>query len=317
MKKEAIAHPNIAVVKYWGKRDVYLNLPAVSSLSLTLSTFHTRTSVEWGSQRDCFILNGEETQDHQAEKVFTFLDLVDPKRPRCRVVSHNNFPTAAGLASSASAFSALALAACSASGQSFPLSDISALARRGSGSACRSLWGGWVEWEKGSRKDGGDSHGIQVADKNHWDIRLIVAVVSSERKAVSSTQGMQRTAKTSPMYEAWIQTAQEDVATGRQAIKDRDLDELGAVMEYSTLKMYSTMFTTRPPIRYWKPQSIAIMEEVESLRESGTPCWFTMDAGPNVKILCNPEDADNIVERIKQHVSTVHILEPGGDAFVL
>jgi len=317
MKKEAIAHPNIAVIKYWGKRDVRLNLPAVSSLSLTLSQFHTHTIVEWGSLRDHFVLNNEEMQDKQAQKVFSFLDRIDPNRPYCKVISDNNFPTAAGLASSASAFAALALAGSAASGQNRSLDEISILARQGSGSACRSLWGGWVEWKKGERSDGLDSHGVQIATKSHWDLRLIVAVVSDKKKLISSTKGMLQTANTSPMYDAWVQTAQEDVNTGRRAILNKDLDALGEAMEHSTLKMYSTMFTTKPAIRYWKPQSIAIMQEVERLRKSEISCWFTMDAGPNVKILCHTKDAEQVAESIGKHTSIVHILEAGGDAVIL
>ena len=140
--------------------------------SLTLSKFHTHTTVKWGTQRDQFILNGTELMDIQAQKVFSFLDTIDINRPYCQVISENNFPTAAGLASSASAFAALAMAGCTASDQEYSAAEISALARRGSGSACRSLWGGWVEWKLGTRADGKDSHGQQLASKDHWNCLL-------------------------------------------------------------------------------------------------------------------------------------------------
>jgi diphosphomevalonate decarboxylase len=314
---EAIAHPNIAVVKYWGKRNVELNLPAVPSLSLTLSNFHTRTKVEWGSSRDKFILNGKELQDIQAKKVFTFLDKIEENRSYCAVTSENNFPTAAGLASSSSAFSALAIAALQAKGIDYSPEQASVLARQGSGSACRSIWGGWVEWKLGSNSDGKDSHGVPIAPKEHWNIRLIVAVVSSQKKSISSTKGMLRCSNTSPMYASWVETADNDVTHAKQAILNKDIEALGTTMEHSTLKMYSTMFTSKPAIRFWKPNSVAIMQEVEHLRNKNIPCWFTMDAGPNVKILCPPEYTNRIVDTIKKFTSSIHVLEAGDDARIV
>ena len=307
----ARSHPNIAVIKYWGKRDPILNLPAVPSVSLTLSKFHTTTTVSWGASEDSFRLNESPASDQDGQKVFRFLDLIDPERPPCAVQSINNFPTAAGLASSASAFSALAMAGLKASGRDIDLTECSILARQGSGSASRSLWGGWVQWRMGVRSDGLDSHGTPIAPQDHWDVCMVMAVVSDQRKSISSRAGMLDTAATSPMYASWCNSGQQDVDIAIQAIQNRDLAALGTQMEISTLKMFSTMFTTVPCIRYWKPDTLKIVELVEELRHSGVPCWYTMDAGPNVKILCHKEDAPLIAKQVQPLVKQTHILEPG------
>lgn len=313
----ARSHPNIALIKYWGKRDVELNLPAVPSLSLTLSQFHTTTTVEWGTTVDSFNLNGIPQDGLAAQKVYRFLDLIDVHRPPCKVVSDNNFPTAAGLASSASAFSALALAGCAAAEKEYSVEALSCLARRGSGSASRSLFDGWVEWKMGVRTDGQDSHGIQIAPKEHWDVRMVMAVVSADQKPISSRAGMLDTQRTSPMYQAWCDSAAEDIRIAKDAIQNRDLESLGRQMEHSTLKMFSTMFTTLPSIRYWKPKTLALVDLVEKLRLRGVPCFYTMDAGPNVKVLCHTEHAEQVSKVLKTIVNTVYILEPGNGTHLI
>ncbi len=313
----ARSHPNIALIKYWGKRDTKLNLPAVPSLSLTLSQFHTTTSVTWGSNKDLFCLNNIEQSNTQSEKVFQFLDLLTPNRPPCTVVSENNFPTAAGLASSASAFSALAMAASVAADLQLSTTALSVLARQGSGSASRSLWEGWVEWKMGKKLDGTDSHGIPIAPRDHWDVRMVMAVISSQQKPISSRAAMLQTQSTSPMYDAWCNTAQTDVDIAKKAIMEKNLERLGRQMEHSTLKMFSTMFTTQPSVRYWKPQTLAVVEAVEQLRNAGIPCWYTMDAGPNVKILCHAKDAKQIASAIRPIVENHYILEPGHGTHLL
>ena len=315
----ARSHPNIALIKYWGKRDILLNLPAVPSLSLTLSKFHTTTTVNWGSKEDQLVLNGsvQDRAGNAATKVFDFLNLIDSQRPPCKVISENNFPTAAGLASSASAFSALAMAGCAAAEIPYSSETLSVFARRGSGSASRSIFDGWVEWRMGERDDGLDSHGVQLAPANHWDVRMVMAVVSEKQKPISSRAGMMDTQRTSPMYRAWCQTANTDLEIAKSALYNRDLDRLGTQMEHSTLKMFSTMFTTMPSIRYWKPQTIALMEAVERLRQGGLSCYYTMDAGPNVKVLCHAQDAAEIADALKHIVHTVHILEPGNGTHLI
>lgn len=309
---EAVAHPNIAVVKYWGKRDVVLNLPAVSSLSLTLDTFTTRTRVTWDVPTDRVMLNDAVAPDAFTKRALAHMDRVDPARPPCLVDTHNDFPTAAGLASSASGFAALTLAALAARGRSVDIVTASVLARQGSGSACRSLWGGWVRWDRGERADGSDSHGVAVADAEHWDVCMVVAVVSDAKKPVGSTAGMQQTAATSAYYRAWVDTAEADVVEGEAAVKARDLERLGRVMESSTFKMHATMHTTDPPILYWQPATVAVLHEVQALRSRGIGAWATMDAGPNVKVLCTRQDAAKVAAALQPLVSSVRVLGPGG-----
>ena len=190
----AIAHPNIALVKYWGKRDRKLNLPATSSLSLTLAPFETRTSVEADAEKDECWINGELISGRAAERVFVHLDRIDPWRKPATVVSTTNFPVGAGLASSASGFAALTLAGSAAFEQVREQAALSILARQGSGSACRSLWGGWVEWPKGERPDGLDSHGRPIADQDHWDVAMVVAVLCKDVKAVQTKSACHSTA---------------------------------------------------------------------------------------------------------------------------
>ncbi len=316
MNATAIAHPNIALVKYWGKRDRSLNLPAVPSLSVTLAPFETRTSVEWGAHEDRFEINGTVARGDAAARVARFLDLIDGARPPVSITSSNNFPTAAGLASSSSAFAALALAATKAAGQSPTLTQLSTLARQGSGSASRSLWGGFVTWSLGDRPDGTDSHGHPVAPQSHWDLRVLVALVSDEKKAVSSREGMNRTQETSPLFSGWVESGPSDVTEAEAAVRDRDLERLGTVMEHSTMKMVGTMFSAQPAVVYMKPATVAVLHAVTALRSQGIGAWATMDAGPNVKVLTTPDNASRVEAALREHVQTVHTLHVGGPAYL-
>ncbi len=310
----AIAHPNIALVKYWGKRDVALNLPAVPSLSLTLDGFQSRTTVTWGASEDRFVLNGAVRDD---PKVWRFLDRGFPGRPPCAITSDNDFPTGAGLASSASGFAALALAASRASGGNLTASALSALARQGSGSACRSIFGGFVEWALGERDDGTDSHAVPVAGADHWDVRMVAAIVSEQAKAVSSTEGMERSRQTSELWPTWVSHGQGDVDEARAAVLDRDLPRLGEVMERSTFRMHATMHTARPPLLYWQPATVALLHEVFALRAAGVGAWATMDAGPQVKVLCAAADAARVSNALARHSMHTYVHGPGGPARIV
>ncbi len=310
----AVAHPNIALCKYWGKRDRALNLPAVGSLSLTLAPFSTTTTVEWGADADELVLNGRVGTPEESRKVFALLDLVDSWRPKVRVLSENDFPTAAGLASSSSGFAALVLAACKAAGQERSVEQLSVLARRGSGSASRSLFGGWSEWKVGERPDGMDSYAFELAPQDHWDVRMIVAIFDAGPKGTSSRDGMLHTQETSPYYPAWVASTPRDLAEARLAIRGRDLGALGAIMERSALRMHACMMAADPPVLYWKSGSVWAQETVRALRDRGIACAWTMDAGPNVKVLCAAADADEVSARLSRVADVVHVLEPGGPA---
>ena len=309
----AVAHPNIALVKYWGKRDLALNLPAVPSLSVTLDGFTTRTTVTWGASRDEVTLQRRPPAPQARERVLRFLDRLAPDgRPPCRVWSENDFPTAAGLASSSSGFAALAVAASRAAGLSLSPGALGALTRQGSGSACRSLYGGFVEWRLGERADGLDSFAAPVAPREHWDLRVVVAVVDAGPKPVGSSAGMLRTAATSPCYPAFVQAAPGLLDRARHAVLQRNGPELFRVMEASTRLMQASMFTSEPAIIYWKPASIAVQHAVMRLREAGVSCGWTMDAGPNVKVVCGADVAHEVARRLEPLVERVHVLGIGG-----
>lgn len=310
----AIAHPNIALVKYWGKRHVGLNLPAVPSVSLTLDSFRTRTQVVWGVEEDAVHHDGQPAPEAFKKRVTDFLDRIDPERPPVMVLTENNFPSGAGLASSASGFAALAVAATRAAGRTDDRTALSVLARQGSGSACRSLFGGFVEWKMGSRPDGRDSHGVPIAQRSYWDVAMVVAVVTDAAKEVGSTAGMESSRKSSPFYKAWIDSAGADVDAAKDAIYDRDLEALGRIMEHSTLKMHGCMMAGSPSLLYWMPSTVAVLQEVRDLRKAGIGAWATMDAGPQVKVLCRQHDAERVKAALVPHARSVHILKPGPGA---
>jgi diphosphomevalonate decarboxylase len=313
----AIAHPNIALVKYWGKRDVPRNLPAVPSVSLTLSGFRTRTEVTWGAPRDMVELDGHAADDKTTQRVLRFLDRIDGQRPPCHVRTDNNFPAGAGLASSASAFAALTLAAARAAGHTSSLEELSVLARQGSGSASRSLWGGFVAWRMGGDPEGSDSHGEPLHGPEHMDVCMVVAVVSDAKKAVGSTEGMERSRHTSSLYDTWVDQGPSDVDEAEVALAARDLPRLGRVMESSTFKMHAVMQTSDPPLLYWQPGTVACLHTVWDLRAKGIGAWVTMDAGPQVKVLCMRSDADQVAQALRPHALQVHVLAPGPGAHLL
>lgn len=294
---EAIARANIALVKYWGKRRVdaeaALNLPAVGSLSITLDALATRTRFRLDPQlaADEVRLNGRE-DEQAARRVARFLDILRERsgqRVFASIDSENNFPTGAGLASSASGFAALAAAGARAYGLSLAPAELSALARRGSGSAARSIFGGFVEWHRGERDDGADSHAEPLAPPEHWPLRVLVAVTDEGAKAVGSSEGMTRTEFTSPYFEAWVQGQEADLAEARAAVLARDFEKLADLSEFSCLKMHASALAARPGVIYWNGATLAGMHAVRALRARGLPVFFTIDAGPQLKAVCEPQ----------------------------
>jgi diphosphomevalonate decarboxylase len=299
MRVTARAHANIALVKYWGKRDLALNLPAAGSLSLTLADLFTTTSVEFLGEpgTDEVEVDGAPAGEGAAWRVSQFLDLVRGRvgrKDRARVVTRNGFPTGAGLASSASGFAALALAATHAAGLSLSPDELSALARRGSGSAARSIHGGFVEMSAGTRADGADAIAHPLAPPSHWDVRMVIAFTANGRKALGSTEAMIRTAETSPLYAGWLASVPRSLEAARAAVLARDLHALGTVMEHSALTMHASAMAARPPILYWNPGTVAALQAIAELRYAGVEAYFTIDAGPHVKALCSAEDAERV-----------------------
>lgn len=303
MSATAEANPNIALIKYWGKADAALNLPVTGSLSLTLDTSPTRSTVTPDATlaADELVLGGVPQEGRPLERVRTFLQLVrdaSGRREYARVDSVNLIPTGAGLASSASAFAALAAAASAAYGLDLDDRALSRLARRGSGSASRSIFGGLVRWYPGH--DDASSYAEPV-EAPGLDLAMVVAIVNGGPKSISSTEAMNRTTATSPFYPAWAESTPRQLDEMLAAIDRADFTAIGELTESNGLRMHATMAAAWPPVRYQTAASIALVDAAGELRAAGIEAYATMDAGPNVKVLCQPVNA----ERVEAHLATV------------
>ncbi|GBG95094.1 diphosphomevalonate decarboxylase [Ligilactobacillus salitolerans] len=315
----ARAHTNIALIKYWGKKDQQLILPMNGSLSLTLDKFYTDTSVSYDKNltQDEFYLNGAQKED---PKVMHFMDIVRQNTgfdSHAVIKSTNHVPTAAGLASSASAYAALALAATAAANKKFDRQKLSRIARRGSGSATRSIFGGFAEWLEGT--DDQSSYAQPLEYENDWDIRMIAIVIDDQPKKVSSRQGMQTVVATSPFYSEWIKSAKTDLKNIKTALASQDFKHFGEIAESNALKMHALNLSAQPHFNYFAPASIIAMNIIEEIRELGYPCYYTMDAGPNVKVICKNADLSVILRQLQNHFPADHLLvaAPGPGAQLL
>ncbi len=322
MTQTAFAHPNIAFIKYWGNRDDALRLPVNGSVSMNLAALRTKTSVTFRDDLkagDVLTVNGEEVTGAALNRAAKFMDEVrrlSGEERFAEIVSENNFPMGAGIASSASAFAALALAGSAAAGLTLSESDCSRLARMGSGSACRSVPGGFCEWRYGTGD--ADSVSVSIAPAEHWDLTDLIAVISGEHKKVGSSAG-HGMAATSPYQSARVADAPARIEKCRAAILNKDFAALAEVSERDCLLMHAVMMTSTPPLLYWEPASVALIKGVKAWREEGIPCFCTLDAGPNVHILCPSEAADEIRSRVERVPGVKDILAsgPGGKAALL
>ncbi|MCX5404166.1 diphosphomevalonate decarboxylase [Streptomyces sp. NBC_00335] len=301
----AVAHPNIALIKYWGKRDERLVIPYVDSLSMTLDVFPTHTTVRLdpGARTDSVVLDGKPAEGEPRERVIVFLDLVRElagRSERAAVDTRNAVPTGAGLASSASGFAALAVAATAAYGLDLDPTALSRLARRGSASASRSIFGGFALCHAGQGVgEAADlSSYAEPVPLPDFDPALVVALVNAGPKAVSSRAAMRRTVETSPLYQAWATSSKGDLTDMRAALLRGDLEAVGEIAERNALGMHATMLAARPAVRYLSPATVAVLDGVLQLRKDGVAAYATMDAGPNVKVLCHPEAAPRVAETL-------------------
>jgi diphosphomevalonate decarboxylase len=313
---KAVAHSNIALAKYWGKADALRNLTAVPSLSLTLAALRTTTSVcfDPALESDQFSLSGEAVTGRPLARVVKLLDAVRAEAglvDRARVESVNDFPTAAGLASSASGFAALAMAATRAAGLEPSLSAVSALARAASASAARSVYGGYVALD--ARAECAE----RVCEGSAFPLEMLVAVTVSGPKGTASTDGMGHTQSTSPYYSAWLDAAPPVYAEVRRAVEARDFAALGPAVEHSALLMHASMLAARPALIYFAPATLRVMDRVRGFRQAGGRAFFTMDAGPHVKVLVEPSAAHELeLELAKlEGVSAVLRSAAGPDAY--
>jgi diphosphomevalonate decarboxylase len=311
----ARARANIALAKYWGKVDARFNLPAVPSISMTLDPLVTETRIEFLPDlvQDEFSLNGEPALVAELGRTSQLLDRVRDEAGlslRARVASKNHFPTASGLASSASGFAALAAAARAAAGLPFDAAKVSALARRSSASAARSVFGGFVELPAGTPGD--DSLAARpLFGPDHMPLAIVVAVTAEGRKAVGSTDGMTHTRLTSPYYEAWVQAAPALAEEVRLGLDTRDLGRIGQAMEQSTLAMHACGFAAAPGLVYWQPPTLAALLRVRELRSEGIEVYATMDAGPHLKALCHAADAVAVSQALSKVPGVLRTLLAG------
>jgi diphosphomevalonate decarboxylase len=327
MSVTARAHANIALVKYWGKRDAALNLPAAGSLSLTLDALTTFTTVDFdaGLDADAMTLDGRAATAGELGRTSAWLDLVRARAgitTRARIDTRNEFPTASGLASSASGYAALAVAASRAAGLDLSPRALSELARRGSGSAARSIFGGLVRMHAGTAPDGSDAVAEPIADPHLLvpRLRMVVAIVGGGApKAHGSRDAMEHCAATSPYYGAWIASVGRDLQNAEEAIATGDLRQLGATAEVSAHAMHAVAAASRPPIIYWQPATLAAVATVRALRDAGRAAWATIDAGPHVKVLTTADDAAAVAEAMAATpgVGRVLISAAGGPAEVI
>ena len=323
----AQAHPNIALIKYWGNRDHALRLPSNSSLSINLDGLYARARVTFDPRLPCdeliecdqLNLNGREETGAALQRVSSFLDhvrrLAGVQHP-AMVVSQNNFPMGAGIASSAAAFAALALAAAHALGLHLTQAELSRLARLGSGSACRSVPGGFVEWQAGAGHN--DSYAFSIAPPEHWPLADCIALLETGHKPVGSTAG-HALAGTSPLQAARIADTPRRLEICRSAILNRDFAALAEIIEQDSNIMHAVMITSHPSLFYWEPGSLTVMKAVQSWRAHGLPAAYTLDAGPNVHVLCEAASAQEISRRLSEipGVSSVITATPGGPAHLL
>ena len=312
----AKAHTNIALVKYWGKKDQELIIPQTDSLSLTLNEFYTTTTVNFDNHltSDLVAIDQQTLSKQAAKKVIHVLDIVRQLsgiKAFARVESINHVPTAAGLASSASAFAALAGAASAAAGLNLSGRDLSRLARRGSGSATRSIYGGLVEWQKGT--DDTSSFAQPILENVDFPIEMLAVLVDTKKKKVSSRSGMQFSVETSPYYDAWRQVVANDMIAIKQAIKAKDIDQIGHIAEENALRMHALTFSADPGFTYFNGETLTIIKAVEDLRNQGVNCYYTMDAGPNVKVIYDRGNRSKIVEELSNIVGPERLVvsQPG------
>ncbi|MCX6815914.1 MAG: diphosphomevalonate decarboxylase [Candidatus Aenigmarchaeota archaeon] len=279
-------------------------MPYNSSISMTCDGLHTKTTVEFGKyENDTILINDEELKKDEKdilghiERIRKMAGITE----KAKVISESNFPVAAGLASSASGLAALTLAASKAANLELSEKELTILARQGSGSASRSICEGFAEWHKGSKEDGSDSYAETIAKKDYWpEFRMLACIVSEAKKAVGSRAGMAQTVANCPYYEGWLKTIEDDLKNVRNGILNKDFTLVGSTAEYNALKMHATMMTTKPSIIYWTPATMEVMHNIMRWREEGLESYFTMDAGPQVKILCLEKNMNKIKEKLEE-----------------
>lgn len=318
MKATAIAPSNIAFTKYWGRKDEVLRLPENGSISMSLSNLLTTTTVEFSDKykEDQIIINGGGLEEGEAARVIKHLDRVRKLANinlKAKVVSNNNFPTGTGLSSSASGFAALTVAAASAAGLKLSEKQLSILARQGSGSACRSIPAGFVEWLDGNLSE--TSYAKSIFPLNYWKIADVVAVVSEGRKEVSTSTG-QQSAQSSPFMKVRLAGMKKKNILVKKLIKEKNFKEFGELLEAEALELHTIMLTQRPALIYWTPGTLRIMKLVSHWRAAGIPVYFTINTGQDIHLICEAKNVDKVKAKLKEleEVKDIIINFPGEGA---
>ncbi len=318
MKASATANSNIAIIKYWGQRDEKLVLPTNSSISFTMDEqLSTKTSVEFDSrlEKDELVLNNAPGTEKELLRASKFLDLIRAKakiKTKARIVSSNTFPKSAGMASSASAFAALAAAGSKAAGLELDEKELSILARQGSGSASRSIFGGCVQWNAGKRKDGSDSYAEQLSPPEKWaDLRNVIVISSMKEKHIGSTAAMRITAKTSSLFPARLKAVEKRISTVRKAVKEQDFESMAPVIMQESDSMHATMLDSWPSIVYLNEVSFRVMRFVKELNDSygRYVAAYTFDAGPNAHVYTTSKHASEIKKALAEMSGVMKIIE--------
>jgi diphosphomevalonate decarboxylase len=301
MKATAVAPSNIAFIKYWGRKDEVLRLPENGSISINLSNLQTTTTVEFNPdfKKDLVIINNEK-EVHEGSRVIKHLDRIRKLAKinyKAKVVSKNNFPTGTGLSSSASGFAALTLAGTKAAGLSLSEKELSILARQGSGSACRSIPDGFVEWLDGNTNEA--SYAVSIFPPDYWDIVDVVAVVSINKKEVSTTEG-QKLANSSPFFPVRLARIKDKIKLLKKYIQGKNFSLFGELVEQEALELHAIMITSTPSLIYWLPGTLKVMHAVKRWRQEGLQVYFTVNTGQDIHLICQKKDAEKVVNKAKE-----------------
>ncbi|MDZ4228139.1 MAG: diphosphomevalonate decarboxylase [Candidatus Levybacteria bacterium] len=298
MKATAVAPSNIALIKYWGRKDEVLRLPENGSISMNLSNLTTTTTVEFNSdfkEDEIIINNQKEAQGrNRAIKHLDRIRKLAKINLKAKVATNNNFPTGTGLSSSASGFAALTLAGAKVAGLNLPEKELSILARQGSGSACRSIPNGFVEWLDGNTSD--TSYGVSLYPENYWDIADVVAIVSKDKKEVSTTEG-QKLAASSPFFKVRKGKIKDKIKLIKKYMKEKDFVKFGELVEAEALELHAIMLTSTPSLIYLLPGSLRIMHLTKKWRADGLQAYFTVNTGQDIHLICQKKDADEVSKR--------------------
>lgn len=301
MKATAIAPANIAFIKYWGKKDKALRLPRNDSISMNLSNATTTTTVDFSQDyvKDEIYYGNQKMDDGETGRVIDHLERVRrlaKKRLFARVITKNSFPKGTGIASSASGFAALTLAAAAASGLKLSAKQLSILARLGSGSACRSMSPGFVEWKAADSSN--NSYAYSLYSEKYWNLRDIIIVVSEEKKSITSSAGHEN-AGSSIFFQARLENLPQRINKLKEALKTKDIKTFGNLAEEEAIELHAVMMTQKPPLFYWSSKTLEIIKYVHIWRKEGLPVYFTLDAGPNVHLICEEKQEKKVLQKIK------------------